>query len=57
MAGAVSPSLVDAIHPAFLGSRAAGGAGLVTAGAVGAAAVGGVRWGWIGFEFTHPYIP
>jgi hypothetical protein len=44
MAGAVSLSLVDAVHPAILGSRAAG-AGLVTAGAVGAAAVGGVRWG------------
>jgi type IV secretion system protein TrbL len=44
MAGAVSLSLVDAVHPAILGSRAAG-AGLVTAGAIGAAAVGGVRWG------------
>src|SRR5437867_4796422 len=44
MAGAVSLSLADAVYPAVLGSRAAG-AGLVTAGAVGAAAVGGVRWG------------
>src|SRR5882724_8870707 len=44
MAGAVSLSLSDAVYPAILGSRAAG-AGLVTAGAVGAAAVGGIRWG------------
>src|SRR5437867_1916281 len=44
MAGAVSLSLADAVYPAMLGSRAAG-AGLVTAGAVGAAAMGGVRWG------------
>jgi type IV secretion system protein TrbL len=44
MAGAVSLSLSDAVYPAMLGSRAAG-AGLVTAGAVGAAAVGGLRWG------------
>jgi len=41
MAGTVSLSLADAVHPA---SRAAG-AGLGAAGAVGAAAVGGVRWG------------
>jgi type IV secretion system protein TrbL len=44
MAGAVSLSLSDAVYPAILGSRAAG-TGLVTAGAVGAAAVSGVRWG------------
>src|SRR3989441_2132778 len=44
MAGAVSLSLADAVYPAVMGSRAAG-AGLVTAGAVGAAAVGGLRWG------------
>src|SRR2546427_6963852 len=44
MAGAVSLSLADAVYPAILGSRAAG-VGLVTAGAVGAAAVSGVRWG------------
>jgi type IV secretion system protein TrbL len=44
MAGAVSLSLSDAVHPAILGSRAAG-AGLVTAGAVGAAAVSAGRWG------------
>src|SRR6059036_1023313 len=44
MAGAVSLSLADAVYPAILGSRTAG-AGLVTAGAVGDAAVGGVRWG------------
>ena len=44
MAGAVGLSLSDAVYPAVLGSRAAG-AGLVTAGAVGAAAVGGIRWG------------
>jgi TrbL/VirB6 plasmid conjugal transfer protein len=44
MAGTVSLSFVDAVHPAILGSRAAG-VGLVTAGAIGAAAVGGVRWG------------
>jgi hypothetical protein len=37
MAGAVSLSVTDAANPAILGSRAAG-AGLVTAGAVGAAA-------------------
>src|SRR5438093_7397245 len=43
MAGAVSLSLADAVYPAILGSRAAG-AGLVTAGAVGAAAVGAGRW-------------
>jgi hypothetical protein len=43
MAGAVSLSLVDAVHPAILGSRAAG-AGLITAGAVGGAAVGAARW-------------
>ena len=43
-AGAVSLSLADGVHPAILGSRAAG-AGLVAAGAVGSAAVGGVRWG------------
>ncbi len=44
MAGAVSLSLADAVYPAIMGSRIAG-AGLVTAGAVGAAAMGGVRWG------------
>jgi len=44
MAGAVSLSLSDAVYPAMLGSRAAG-AGLVTAGAVGGAAVSGIRWG------------
>src|SRR5437870_5929003 len=44
LAGAVSLSLSDAVYPAMLGSRAAG-AGLVMAGAVGAAAVSGVRWG------------
>jgi hypothetical protein len=44
MASAVSLSLADAVYPAIWGSRAAG-AGLITAGAVGAAAVGGVRWG------------
>ena len=44
MAGAVSLSVSDAVYPAILGSRAAG-TGLVTAGAVGAAAVSGVRWG------------
>src|SRR5437868_8140724 len=44
MAGAVSLSLSDAVYPAMLGSRAAE-AGLVMAGAVGAAAVSGVRWG------------
>jgi len=44
MAGAVSLSLVDAVYPAILGSRAAG-AGLVTAGAVGSAAVAAGRWG------------
>jgi type IV secretion system protein TrbL len=44
MAGAVSLSLADAIYPAILGSRAAG-AGVVTAGAVGAAAVAAGRWG------------
>src|SRR5881296_4355237 len=43
-AGAVSLSLADGVHPAILGSRAAG-AGLVAAGAVGSAALGGVRWG------------
>src|SRR5207249_823103 len=44
MAGAVSLSLSDAVYPGLLGSRAAG-AGLVTAGALGAAAVSGLRWG------------
>jgi type IV secretion system protein TrbL len=44
MAGAVSLSLGDAVYPAVLGSRAVG-AGFVTAGAVGAAAGGGIRWG------------
>src|SRR5437867_4452412 len=44
MAGAVSLSLSDAVYPALLGSRAAG-AGLVTAGALGAAAASGLRWG------------
>lgn len=44
MAGAVSLSLVDAVHPAILGSRAAG-ASLVAAGALGGAAVGGLRYG------------
>ncbi len=44
MAGAVSLSLADAVYPAILGSRAAG-AGVVTAGAVGAAAVSAGRWG------------
>jgi hypothetical protein len=43
MAGAVSLSLADAMYPAILGSRAAG-ADFVTAGAVGAAAVGAGRW-------------
>jgi hypothetical protein len=43
MAGAVSLSLADAVYPAVLGSRAAG-AGVVTGGAVGAAAVGAGRW-------------
>jgi len=44
MAGAVSLSLADAVYPAILGSRAAG-VGLVTAGAVGSAAIGAGRWG------------
>jgi type IV secretion system protein TrbL len=44
MAGAVSLSLGDAVYPAVLGSRAVG-TSLVTAGAVGAAAIGGMRWG------------
>jgi hypothetical protein len=44
MAGAVSLSLADAVYPAMLGSRAAG-AGLVTAGAAGAAAMAGIRGG------------
>lgn len=44
MAGAVSLSLGDAVYPAVLGSRAVG-TSLVTAGAVGAAAVGSMRWG------------
>jgi type IV secretion system protein TrbL len=44
MAGAVSLSLGDAVYPAVLGSRAVG-TGLVTASAVGAAAVGSMRWG------------
>ena len=44
MAGAVSLSLADTVYPAILGSRAAG-AGLVTAGIVGSAAVSAGRWG------------
>jgi type IV secretion system protein TrbL len=44
MAGAVSLSLGDAVYPAVLGSRVVG-TGFVTAGAVGAAAAGTVRWG------------
>lgn len=44
MAGAVSLSLADAVYPAILGSRAAG-VGLVTAGALGSAALGAGRWG------------
>src|SRR6059058_3913751 len=45
-AGAVSLSLADAVHPAILGSRAAG-AGLTAAGAVGGAALAAGRWGEI----------
>src|SRR6059058_984982 len=44
MAGAVSLSLADAVYPAIWGSRAAG-AGVMAAGAVGAAAVAAGRWG------------
>jgi type IV secretion system protein TrbL len=44
MTGAVSLSLGDAVYPAVLGSRAVG-TSLMTAGAVGAAAIGGMRWG------------
>src|SRR5256712_2029149 len=43
-AGAVSLSLADGVHPAILGMRAAGG-GLVAAGALGSAALGGVPLG------------
>ena len=44
MAGAVSLSLADAVYPATWGSRAAG-AGLIAAGAVGAATMAAGRWG------------
>jgi type IV secretion system protein TrbL len=44
MAGAVSLSFADAVHPAIWGSRAAG-AGLIAASALGGAAVAAGRWG------------